>query len=199
MHQWTGSELVLIIACRLFDTKPLSKPMLGYCQMDTYEKNVNQNTTLFIHENASENIGCEMAAILSRGDELRRFALCDAIAHLIQLSAVITRSNIVSYYINNYKNWGRILFTCWIHINTPYLALTGELWGVFCEYLWENLPRYNGTALYYDRSYSKDFRFPWVNSWSPKYVKLFSKSHYGLSFAQWESAVTYALVTSFIS
>ena len=31
--------------------------------------------------------------------------------------------------------------------DTPYLALTGELWGVFCEYLWENLPQYNGTAL----------------------------------------------------
>ena len=32
--------------------------------------------------------------------------------------------------------------------DTPYLALTGELWGVCCEYLWENWPRYNGTALY---------------------------------------------------
>ena len=32
--------------------------------------------------------------------------------------------------------------------DTPCLALTGELWGVFCEYLWENWPRYNGTALY---------------------------------------------------
>ena len=32
--------------------------------------------------------------------------------------------------------------------DTPYLALTGELWGVFCEYLWEKWPRYNGTALY---------------------------------------------------
>ena len=31
---------------------------------------------------------------------------------------------------------------------TPHLAPTGELWGVFCEYLWENQPRYNGTALY---------------------------------------------------
>ena len=27
--------------------------------------------------------------------------------------------------------------------DTPYLALTGELWGVFCEYL----PQYNGTVL----------------------------------------------------
>ena len=32
--------------------------------------------------------------------------------------------------------------------DTPYLALTGKLWGVFCEYLWENWPRYDGTALY---------------------------------------------------
>ena len=33
-------------------------------------------------------------------------------------------------------------------IDTPYLALTGELWGVHCEELSENWPRYNGTALY---------------------------------------------------
>ena len=32
-------------------------------------------------------------------------------------------------------------------IDTPYLALTGELWGVFREYLSENRLRYNGTAL----------------------------------------------------
>ena len=32
--------------------------------------------------------------------------------------------------------------------DTPYLALTGELWAVLCEYLWENWPRYNGTAMY---------------------------------------------------
>ena len=33
--------------------------------------------------------------------------------------------------------------------DTPYLALAGELWDVFCEYLWENWPRYSGTALWY--------------------------------------------------
>ena len=31
---------------------------------------------------------------------------------------------------------------------TLYLALTSELWVSFCEYLWDNWPRYNGTALY---------------------------------------------------
>ena len=32
--------------------------------------------------------------------------------------------------------------------DAPYLALTVELWGVFCEYLWDDWPRYNGIALY---------------------------------------------------
>ena len=36
--------------------------------------------------------------------------------------------------------------------DTPYLALTGEIWGVFCEYFWENSPRYDGTALYFVES-----------------------------------------------
>ena len=33
-------------------------------------------------------------------------------------------------------------------MDTPYLALTGELWGVYCEDFGETWPRYNGTALY---------------------------------------------------
>ena len=32
-----------------------------------FQWNFNQSTKLFIHENASDNIVCEMAAILSRG------------------------------------------------------------------------------------------------------------------------------------
>ena len=35
--------------------------------MNKLQWKFNQNTNLFIHENASENIACEMAAILSRG------------------------------------------------------------------------------------------------------------------------------------
>ena len=34
MHQWIESQLVQIMACRLFSSKPLSKPKLGYCQLD---------------------------------------------------------------------------------------------------------------------------------------------------------------------
>ena len=32
--------------------------------------------------------------------------------------------------------------------DTPYLALTGELWGVYHEIFGEKSPRYNCTALY---------------------------------------------------
>ena len=54
----------------------------------------------------------------------------------------------VRYCINDCRNSGRISVRCWIQKDTSYLALTGELWGVFCKYFGENWPRYNGTALY---------------------------------------------------
>ena len=37
-RQWIGSALVQIMACRLFGAKPLSKPMMGYCQLDHQEQ-----------------------------------------------------------------------------------------------------------------------------------------------------------------
>ena len=57
-----------IMGGRLLGTKPWSKPMLSYCQLEPRNKlqwKFNQNTKIFIHENASENIVFEMAAIFS--------------------------------------------------------------------------------------------------------------------------------------
>ena len=45
-------------------------------------------------------------------------------------------------------------------IDTPKLALTGQLWGVYCEDFWENLPCYNGTALYLYLAVFETLRFP---------------------------------------
>ena len=70
MRQWFASAMVQIMACRLFGAKPLFKPMLGYFQLDPKEQNsvkFYSNEKKVIHENASEKIVCEMAAILSRG------------------------------------------------------------------------------------------------------------------------------------
>ena len=38
MRQLIESALVQIMACRLFDAKPLSKPMLEDCQLDPWEQ-----------------------------------------------------------------------------------------------------------------------------------------------------------------
>ena len=38
MRHWIGSELVQIMACCLFSTKPLSKSMLSCCQLDPQEQ-----------------------------------------------------------------------------------------------------------------------------------------------------------------
>ena len=71
IRQWISSVIVQIMACRLFGAKSLSKPMLVCCQLDPYRNkrqwNNNQNTILFIHENAFENIVCVIGVILSRG------------------------------------------------------------------------------------------------------------------------------------
>ena len=37
LHRWTGSALVQIMACRLDSAKPLSEPMLTYCEIDPKE------------------------------------------------------------------------------------------------------------------------------------------------------------------
>ena len=52
-------SLVHIMACCLFGTKPLSKPMLVYCQLDNYFiRNLSKNRTNCIQENQAENFAC---------------------------------------------------------------------------------------------------------------------------------------------
>ena len=63
------------MACRLFGAKPLSEPVLiivNWTLRNILQGNFNQNTKLFIHQNASENIVCEKEAFSPGGDELTR-------------------------------------------------------------------------------------------------------------------------------
>ena len=61
----------------------------------------------------------------------------------LQSSAIIKRSDIISYCTNDYRNWGRISIRCWIQKRHP----IARPLGVSCEYSWEIWPHYNGTAL----------------------------------------------------
>ena len=73
--------------------------------MNKLEWIFNQNTKPFIHKIASENIVCEMAAIFSGGDELKR-QLIDRIVNLFVVSDLIQW--------RNYMYTIRHLFTQWI-------------------------------------------------------------------------------------
>ena len=104
MHQWMRLALVQIMACHLLGAKPLSKPVLG-TPRNKLQWNY-QNTKLFIHKNASENIVWEKAAILSRGrwvntsrPEWKGWHFTDGKFQLIFLNARIL--NIISL-----KCWG---------------------------------------------------------------------------------------------
>ena len=70
MRHCIGSALLQIMACRLFGAKPLSKPMPGYCQLVKRQWNFNQNTMIFIHKNASENIVAKWRLFCPPRDEL---------------------------------------------------------------------------------------------------------------------------------
>ena len=70
MHQWTGSALVQVMACRLFGAKPLPEPMLTYCQLEFWS--LNWNSVIFIQENAFKNVvwQAEWRPFCPGGDEL---------------------------------------------------------------------------------------------------------------------------------
>ena len=70
MRRWTGSVLVQVMACRRFGAEPLPDPMLIYCQLDPKEHTSVKFEAKYktIHSrNTSENVVCEMAAIVSTG------------------------------------------------------------------------------------------------------------------------------------
>ena len=73
MRQYVRSALVQIMAWRRIGDRPLSEPIravLNWTLRNKLQRNSNQNTKCFIHENAYEKIVCEMVTILSRRDEL---------------------------------------------------------------------------------------------------------------------------------
>ena len=74
MRQWIEATLVQIRACRLFDAKPLSNNcwvIVNWTFRNKLQWNINQNMKVFIHENASEIVACEMVAILSWGRRVK--------------------------------------------------------------------------------------------------------------------------------
>ena len=64
-----------------------------------------------------------------------------------------------------------------VTIDTPYLALTGELWGVYCEGFEGNWPRYNGTALYVPWAQYSRVHISWDILYMVCYIPYFASGH----------------------
>ena len=120
MHQRIGSALVQTVACCLFSTKPLSKPMLGYSQLDPWEQtSVKFESKFEIFHSRKCIWKCHWrngGHFFLWGDEFK----------------VEYRS-----YFGLTKD-------------TPHLALTDQLWGVYCECIGENQQCYKSALPYVD-------------------------------------------------
>ena len=64
-HIKSSSPLVQIMACNLCSAKPLSETMLECCYWNKLQGNLNENSYIFIQENASENVTWKKSAIFS--------------------------------------------------------------------------------------------------------------------------------------
>ena len=76
-------------------------------------------------------------------------AISNMLRLYIQWSAIIMGSilhdNAYIPTLTKAEHWSRLALTN----DTPYFALVGELWGVYCKYCGDNWPCYNATTLYW--------------------------------------------------
>ena len=74
MHQWTGSALVQVMACRQFGAKPLPEPMLAvnWTPGNKLQWNSTWNSIIFFQENSFEIVICQNGShFVQGGDELK--------------------------------------------------------------------------------------------------------------------------------
>ena len=122
MRQYIGSALAQIMAWRRIGDVPLSKLMLviaiGHLWINFSEILIqNQNTKRFIHTNASENIACEIAAILFRAQCVEIMIWCPIRqgANILNENESLQRRNDNS--INNHYDKQRIRYAINTQIN----------------------------------------------------------------------------------
>ena len=138
MRQLIGSTLVQIIK-NSAPSHYLNQcwRIVNWTLGDKRQWNLNQNTKFFIHENAFENIVCEMVAILSRGRWVNGDLYMIVAADWTDgVCGCIYRNwnSIVKLYVK--KRSGSILvqvITCWPMTPNHYLD---QCWLIMTEVMW---------------------------------------------------------------
>ena len=102
MRQLTRPLLVEIMACRLFDVKPLSEQwwhIFLWALTNKRQGNFNRKSNFFIEQYANQIVVFEMAAILSRPQSINRqeknelnywnsFSIKDPVVHILQVNSL---------------------------------------------------------------------------------------------------------------
>ena len=89
MRQWTGSALVQIMAYCSVPSQNLNQCLVVVSWNLRHKLQWDfQNTKHFIHQNAYENVVCEVAVILPRGDELIIVIVHNDILHVLVIKAM---------------------------------------------------------------------------------------------------------------
>ena len=103
--------LFQIMACHLFGSKPLSEPMLPYCQLDPKEHILVKIYSKFTRVHSRKNVVCEMAAMLFQPQcvnddmEWKKKSNC-IMSHYHQISNII-------------KSWNFNVSRLFLHLSFP--------------------------------------------------------------------------------
>ena len=92
MRQWSVSALLQVLACRLNQWWLI----VNWTLRSKFHWNSNQNTKLFIHKHAFENVVYEMATILSSGRWINR-KLCSANPPPVVLKYQNAKANLLAH------------------------------------------------------------------------------------------------------
>ena len=160
-EMWVSKSVHIVsMACCLFDAKPLSEPMLAYCQymnMNKFQKKLNWNRTIFIQENTFENIVCKMAEQFSyKKIHLRIFyakwrPLCLCVSMFMTHQIVECHYNVVEFNMVLHTSLQEVRQNINQRLN-PQKTLHTSPWrasyGVSFVNILEKIDRrYNGTTL----------------------------------------------------
>ena len=114
--QWIGSALVQILACHLFGTKPLSKPMLGYCPLGTNFSEIlikiQDFSLMKMHVQISSSIWWPFCP---GGDELKY-----SVTSAINLGHELLFYNMRTFTLFLFTHIPQIIFDCIAHWGKPF-------------------------------------------------------------------------------
>ena len=149
------------MACLLLSTQPLPETMLIYWWLDSREDivnctlrnklqwNLNRNSNIFIHDNALQNVVCQMASVLSRPQCVKYQKLAPQaewwwIAGVKTTTATTITADVASG--SNRKSWATLWTFFDLHkqsmmtsSNGNIFRVTGHLCGEFTGPQW--IPR----------------------------------------------------------